>query len=282
MHHIVPLHVTIKHLEKIHGSFEEIFQQMLARHRSEHEEGITLCEDCHNLLHAGKKLNIRTETVEVNLSNWIALPRKLKIPFAQSTKSSEGIGLLALQSLMLLGWYILNGKMVSRIIEIPASEAGKLLGKKYSGSAKWIKRLHEALNDLSKYDVLAGVHPKEDVFEVHIDPAYLDSLSNNPWFLPLEKVPAKNMLALTLRLFLSWQRWHRYNIGLEKLARNHLNVQEKQLSKFAKRLEKVCKITRRTRVKIAEGQARFQLYDKKPVPIHTLRDTLEHAIIDGR
>lgn len=282
LHHVVPLHVTIKYVEKIHKTFDEVFKQMLTRHNHNIEEGVTLCEDCHNLLHSGKKLNIEGERIEVNNFDWIALPRKLNIPFAQSTKCQEGLTLLALQTLMLLGWHILNHRMHSRIIEVSARETGELLGKKYSGSTKWMARLDTALTNLVKFDVIAGIHPKESSFEIHMNPAYLDSLNENPWFLPLEEIRTKNLLALTLKLFLSWQRWRRYSISVEKLARNHLNIQEKQLDKFAKRLEKTCKIIRRVRVKIIDKQARFQFYGRKPVPIHTLRDILEHAIIDGR
>jgi len=275
-HHVVELYHILLGLWKLHGDAAETLKHAMALHDSDMCEAVTLCAKCHTSLHPGRSTATPTRAIHIDL--WTTIPRNLSAPLAhaKTDKRRQAIGLLSLQTLLGIGWYVLNGHMESRIIEFNRRRFAEIIGKKACTSFN--RRFDSALRQLKRVGILLATHRNKNHVEIHISKEYLDLLAKNPWFFPLGQVPTKNMCVLTLRLFLSMQsRKTRYRISLEKI-RKHLGMLDKDNCKTAGRLRKACEAIPWAKFKCSESVCTFTMSKRKAVPIHSLRTMLDDSI----
>jgi len=281
-HHIVAVQKIIHGYWQTYGSNEElIFEEITSDHEKDKFPAKTLCKKCHEKMEPVTAEII--EPKEIAIENWTAMPRKLNIQYSQSTSNRQNntIGLLSLQTLMGIGWYICNGHMENRIILINKNTFAKLLHKKNGTSFE--KSLGQALESLQENNVLSACYipPNKKITEIHISKAYIRMLKDNPWFIPLKEVHGSKMSALTLKIFLSYQSNKKeYKIGIEKLA-GHINITTPRDSAVIRCIKNACSNIPWADVKINDRKiCTFKIKPRKAIPIHTLRsvmlDSLDH------
>lgn len=278
-HHVTELYHIILGLWKLYGNESEVLQHAIDMHAADMCESVTLCNDCHGSVHPGRSVQFQNQEAQIEL--WTTLPRNLNIPLSHSTKDrrKEALGLVSLQTLLGIGWYILNDHMDSRMVEFNRRRFAELLGKRPTDSFN--HSLDRALRRLKQTNMLLASHRRANKVEIHISKDYLELLLRNPWFFPLREVATRNMCVLTLRLFLSTQgRRKTYRIGIAKL-RKHLGMLDRDTYKTIERTQKACKAISWADMGYDKGICTFKLHRRPAVPIHTLRAMLDDAIQKG-
>ena len=279
LHHIVELHFIIMGLWKLYGSEEDVIAHALALHQNDLVDCVTFCDKCHAKRHPGR--SVRKFDPSVRVSNWTVLPRNLSLPFSHSTltHTQSSIGLIGFQVLLAIGWYILNGHIESRMIEIHRRRLAEHLDK--TPGTSFDKSLDETLKTLQRLKILIGHHRKGNNIELHMAPEYLKSIGENPWFIPLDDAKTSNMCVLTLRWFLSFQSNKKtYKIGLEKL-KSHLGITVQNNAMAVRALKKACNNIKWASLNVHQGMCTFSLTKKGATPIFSLRRILTDALEQG-
>jgi len=276
-HHIPELYVTLSALWKLYDDGDAVVEHAKAMHEKDQFSSVTLCKTCHKKKHPGQaayaiaKGTIRTEL-------WIAFPRNLSVPFTLSTviRPKHALGLLAFQTLLGLGWYILNGHLDSRIVEFHSSRFASLLGKKPSSSFK--RGLEEALKTLTRVGILTAYSHSDGMVEVHFSKDYLKALEENPWFISLDDIQTNNMSVLVLRWWLNFQNNRRvYTISLDKL-KSHIGMTIQHPGMAQKTLLKACKGVGWATLSIKNGMCSFTLKNRGAMPVFSLRQILQDSL----
>ena len=281
-HHIIDLYHILLGLYKFYGDWESTFKHAVAMHESDLTEGVTLCSTCHEKRHPGRIISNQDAPDPESVHLWTVTPRTLAAPFSQrQERQPDSICLIDFQLLFATGWYVLNKQCRSRIIQTTSSKLAKLL-KKQNGTS-WRASLTRSAESLRQIGYINAYHidPNKNA-ELHVSHEYLDALNEQPWFFPLEEVPSPNMLALTLKWFLSCvSNRSRYAIGIHKLA-GHLGANDR-MDKFGKRVIEACGPIRWVNCRIDARQiARFTLRKRGAVPVHSMRLLLKEAIKESR
>ncbi|MCK5016625.1 MAG: hypothetical protein KAS32_06065 [Candidatus Peribacteraceae bacterium] len=249
-------------------------------HSNDQCDSATLCDECHKKVHPARKINVKQ--ANVHIASWAAIPRNLTVIAAHSThdKRPEALSLIGYQTLLGLGWYILNGHLDTCIVEFNRRRLARLIGK--NPDVSFNRSLERALKSLCHTGILQASHSKGNDIEVHLSRQYLELLIINPWFFPLHEVPTSRMCVLTLRLLLCMQGIKQtYRIGLKKLC-GHLGILTTQPNKAQKAICSACEYIPWATISIKDGMCSFTLKKRKPVPIFSLRELITDAVRHGR
>jgi len=278
-HHMIDLYHVLLGLWKFYGNEEETFNHAVSYHENDMLEGYSLCLKCHEVRHPGRILS--TSYQPVNKDTWCVIPRMLKLIPNHSTKirRSGTVGLIAYQTLLGIGWHLMNGHVEAKILTIHRRRFAGLIGKKPGKS--FFTSLDDALSQLQVVGVICGHHRQDHSIEIHISKEYLDMLKENPWFVPLNEVKTNSMCVLCLRLWLGMQAGrNNYFIGLDKL-KGHIGITVKQQYWSMKAIRKALKEIHWAKMKIGDS-LHFTFSGRPPSPIRALRtvltDSLEQAI----
>jgi len=279
-HHVVELYHVIFGLWKLYGNQDKIYAHVIAMHDDDHCEAATMCDKCHSGHHPSRK--IPNSDVEVHTDSWTVLPRNLELHLCQSTqdKTPGNLGLIGFQTLLGIGWYILNGHMNSRIITFNRRRFAELIDKNPSSSFN--RSFDTALHDLKTAGVLLTSHRAHNDTELHLNGKYLDLLADNPWFMPLEDVKTSNPCVLMLQWFLGMQSNRaRYRISLQKLT-NHIGIKTCAPQMAVKAIRIACGRIKWAKVCVDKGMCTFSLKRRGSTPVFSLRQILEDSIQKGR
>ena len=275
VHHVVDLYHVLLGLWRLYGDVEAVVLHAIAMHVDDLCEAVTLCKACHEKAHPGKRLSKVDK--EVRVEDWAAMPRHLPGPF--SHVGGPGLTLMGAQVLAAVGWHVLGGRMDSRMVEFRHLQLRRLLGKKKGSS--FHRSLDRALDDLEGLGVLAGHHTGGPEVELHVSPAYLERLSELPWFMSMRDVRASQLTVFALRWFLGLQSGRRsYKIGPAKLAA-HLGLRTTAPAKVERSVRKACEDVPWATADFDGKHFSFRLKRRGAVPIWTLRTTLRDAVREG-
>lgn len=278
VHHIVSLYHILLGLWQLYGTIDVVARHAIAMHENDECDAVTLCKDCHAQVHPGKR--IKNDETEIRIENWAVLPRKLPGPFIHHpTKSTEkGLTLIGVQTLAAMGWYILNGRMRSRIIECNTRSLAALLGK--TPGTSWSRGLRRALQKLEELNVVAGWHIAVSDAEIHVSRDYLDLLWS-PWFVSMKDVHTSKMPVFALRWVLGLHSNKKvFRIGPSKLARRMCLTTQKP-SFVTQCVERCCQDIPWAKCEYDGKNITFYMQKRGAVPIWTLRDTLAESIAEG-
>jgi hypothetical protein len=278
-HHVVDLYSILNGLWKFYGNAEQVYAHAIAMHDNDRCESATLCNACHGKHHVLRVLR-PSKTIRTNI--WTAYPRNLDIQIAQSNlnKIKGSLGLVSFQTLLGIGWYILNGHFESKMITFNRRRFAELIGKKPSTSFN--KSFHQALIDLKFIGVLAESHISGNNVELHLADEYLNMLAENPWFMSLEDVQTSKPCVLALKWFLGVQSNRTlYSISLDKLM-GHIGIRTSAPQMAVQALRMACKHIGWARVRVDKGLCSFVLKKRGSTPIFSLRPCLQDAIEKGR
>jgi hypothetical protein len=205
----------------------------------------------------------------------------MEISICHSTAKPQGsLGLIGLQTLLGIGWYVLTGHMDCRIINIHRRRFAELLGKPPCTSFN--RSLDGALRDLEYLNVITASHRKDNDIELHIAEEYLVALTASPWFMPLNDIKANRVCSLALQWWLGMQSNRKsYKIGLDKLC-NHIGITNKSASQAAKAIRAASEAVPWLKVDIEKGMCRFEINRRGATPIFSLRQILDDSIRHGR
>lgn len=277
-HHLVQLYHIILGLWNFYGDPEEVFRHVVMYHENDMVEGVTLCSTCHKAKHPGRCMTVQAN--QINTDSWCVIPRMLKIdPNHSKVVARKGsLGLIAYQTLLGIGWNVMNGHVESKILTLHRRRFAKLLGK--SAGTSFNLSFDLALQQLQSIEVVDAYHQKDNEVELHISKKYLDLLLENPWFVPLGDIQTNSMCVLCLRLWLGMQtRRHLYSISLEKL-KPHIGMTVKQKSWAISAIKNALKQIPWAKMEVKDS-LQFTLTSRQPTPIRALRailmDSLDQA-----
>jgi hypothetical protein len=213
----------------------------------------------------------------VHIDLWTVIPRNADLPLNHSvSRRPNALGLVGFQTLLGIGWHILNQRLESRIIEFNRRRFAELLGKEPGTSFN--HSLKRAISELHNLDIIIGSHISENSIEIHLAKPYLNKLLENPWFMPLDDIKASQMCVLALRWFLGTQsNRKRYRIGLDKLS-HHIGITTKSPQMAAKAVRKACEKISWASVEIIKGMCSFSIKQRGAIPIFSLRHILEDSL----
>lgn len=276
-HHIPSLMTLIREYYKVTADWQSVKNELINWHTFNMFDPVTLCSKCHSTIHMPtKKLSVDYQKVPAKL--WTAIPRNFNPVFAHSTQNriKGSIGLVAMQTVIGLGWYILNGYLDSRMLTFHRRRFAELLYK--TPGSSFNHSLDEALNELTTIGVIAGKHIKDNNVELHIEKDFLKSLHDNPWFIPIEELETSNMctLALRLRLLCLSKRTY-YSVGIDKL-RDGLHIRTQQKFLVCRAIRKAMKEIKWAKMKVENDMFSFQLQLRGAPPIASLRHRLQDSI----
>lgn len=284
-HHLVPLITTISKTWEVYRDEEELYEHLIAEHKNDRCDNVTLCNNCHEKKHFIKpKKHIKLITPpssKKRIYDWCAIPRNIDIHLFQSkvNKQQGHLGLIGFQTLLGIGWYVINGYLDSRMITFNRRLFAKLLKK--TPSSSFNKSLSEALLDLETIGVLNASVCLNNEVELHLSEDYLQTMSDNPWFVDLNDVLTSKSCVLNLKWFLGLQSdKKKYKISLKKLM-GHIGIQTTSPRMAFRAIRKACKDIKWAKVGMSEGICTFKLKGDRSTPIFSLRDVLSDAIAKG-
>jgi len=274
-HHVVKLSSIIADYINLFGSDEDVLRELKNDHANDQVRGHALCKDCHKGKHKLRTPLTDRETGTI-AGPWCILPHPLGIPLSPSRSNYPpgSIGLIAFQTLLGIGYHLLNGNFDSKMHEINYRRFAELIGKKPCTS--FARLLDSALRDLTLAGVVAGHARKGSTFEIHLDKKYIASLKDHYWFFPLDDVPSPSVVSLALKVILS-QNKRNYRISLEKLCKrvglsfNHPPMARKYVREAVKRIPWAS-------VKIEKDICTFSKRKHGYPPVHTLRQMRDDSI----
>lgn len=278
VHHVVSLYHVLLGLWRLYGDVETVVRHAIAMHADNICEGVTLCDRCHDLVHPGKR--VKEAEADVRIENWTVLPRHLPGPFLHhpSMADKHGMTLLATQTLAAIGWYVLNGRLKSRILEFNSRSLALLLGK--TPGTSWSHGLSRALDTMEQLQMIVGWHMAVSEVEVHISKDYLEALWS-PWFVGMRDIRTSKMPVLALRWVLGLQSNRRvFRIGPKKLA-TWMGLTTQKPSFVVPCVERSCREIPWATCEYDGKNIVFRITRRGAVPIWTLRSTLTDAIREG-
>lgn len=278
-HHVVELYPILNGLWKLYGDAEKVYTHAIAMHDNDRCESATMCNECHAKHHPAKF--IRT-IKEVRTGPWTPLPRNWEFHFWQSTlnRPTGHLGLIGFQTVLGIGWYILNGHLDSRMITFNRRHFAKLLGK--TPSSSFNKSLQEALLDLKHAGILIASHIAGNDVELHISDQYLSMLFENPWFMPFDDIKTSKPCVLLLKWWLGMiSNRTIYRISRDKLI-GHIGINTTASQMAARALRMACKRISWAKIGIDKGVCTFTLKKRGSTPIFSLRACLQDAIQKGK
>jgi hypothetical protein len=278
-HHIILLYHIILGAWNFYGEPEEVFKQIVNGHEDNKYEGITLCSTCHKLLHPGRIF--ADSASQINTDTWCALPRNLKLEFNHSkkVKNPKYMSLLGYQTILGIGWNMMNGQVKDRILTINRRRFAELIGK--TPGTSFNNGFENALHQVQANGVLTAFDISENQVELHLSHDYLNMLEKNPWFVPLSDIYANSLCVLTLRIFLGMQSCRKtYGIGLEKL-KIHLGLAIKQKSRALESIQNAVNQIEWAKLEVKESLW-FAFSSRRPSPIRSLRMILTDCIEQAR
>jgi hypothetical protein len=277
VHHVTKLYHIIDGAWKLFGDWETVVEHVVNLHAIDMADNTTLCSECHDKLH--KRRFASKPVTEQQIALWAALPRRLGCEFIQGTKSPSQpgkIGLRGFQTLIGIGWVIMNDGMHDHVIKFNRRKFARLLEK--SPGTSFNKSLTSALYDLVQCNLVEDFIRLGNEYEVTVTESYHQRLQENPWFLPLEHAATSRMLVLTLCWFLSLQSNSRsYRIGRTKLA-GHLGLQTKSPAWQDKAITAAIAEISWLKLRIDDGIYHFTIKKRGAVPIHSLRAILRDSL----
>lgn len=278
-HHTINMYQIIYSLWKLYGDKDKVYEHAIAMHDNDKCDSVTLCKDCHSKQHAGRSINNTNQTIVTD--SWTTIPRNFNLKFTQSTlnKSKGYLGLIGFQTLLGINWYILNGHLDSRMIVFNRRRFAELIGK--TPSTSFNASLIVALKDLQFLGVLNAFHCSNNNVELHISNNYLDILSENPWFIPLNDIKTNKPCVLALKYFLGLQSNKSiYRIALDKLVR-HIGIHGKTKQMISRAIKTACNHIKWANVNIKKSMCTFTIQRRGGTPIFSLRQSLQDAIQKG-
>jgi hypothetical protein len=280
VHHVVELnHILLGLLKLYGGKAEPAIQHCIQKHYAQEYEGYTYCKSCHQKFHKGRRIQYSKKTV--NKSEWAAMPRLLPGPFLHNSKVAEhsGLTLFASQTLSGIGYLILNGHLSERRVQFRKWNFSKHLGKSYSTSFN--KSLDRALIHLEELNVVKSWLDHKTEIDLRVSKEYLDSMQQNPWFIPLQDIKTSNSITFALRWVLLTQgKKTRYKTHWTKLAKN-LCISTRKVSVVKKAVENAMKQIEWATYRWDGDSFTFTLSKRGSTPIFSLRDALATSIVEG-
>jgi hypothetical protein len=206
---------------------------------------------------------------------WTVAPRVIWSSFLVGTRSKgHGLGLTAFQTLLGLGWYVLNGQFDSeaRMVEFHRRRFAELIGK--TPGTSFNLALEQSLASLTAEGYVLGSAIVGNDVEAHLSPKYIDALRECPWFFPLDWIDASSMTALTLSWHLSHQGGRKsYRIGIGKLA-GKIGLTSLPAHRVASSVKKACDSLKWAKVSLKGSVFEFRMIEMGAVPVHSLRSML--------
>jgi len=276
VHHVVELYHVILGLWKFYGEWEAVFQHTIAMHEDDRCEAITLCDKCHGSLHPGRAVIVQEE--DLHIDEWCAIPRKLDLRFVLGKKGlNRGeIGLLGFQTLLGLGWNIMNGTGGGRIIDFNWRHFAALMDK--TPSISFSNGLDKALVSLTEAKIVDDWAKEKNIVEVHLSKEYAESLKANPWFMPITDAKTSRMTVLVLRWILGFQSSRgKFIIGREKLV-GHMQLTTRTPTFVSRCVKEAVAEIPWASVKEDGDKFRFEFKKRGMTPIHSLRSRLSRNL----
>lgn len=274
-HHVVTLYTCLMGLCNFYGDDEEAYTHALSMHENDRIECVTLCEKCHDKKHPGRRIAHYKDTVKIE--EWTAAPRVMNIPFNHEREMKPNtLNLIAFQTLLGIGWHIMNGHLSSRMMEFNRRRFADMIGKEPGTSFN--RALDSALGQLNDLEIVAGHHCSGNLVEVHLTQKYISELKRNPWFFPLREVVTSRMSVLALKWVLSFinrRRWHK--IGPDKL-RTQLGITTSQPSRLFQVIEESCNEIGWATCEMDGEFYKLGIHFRGSTPINVLRQTLDESI----
>jgi len=276
LHHDPPLSSYIVSKMKLFSNTDEIINEIITLHSNDDCDSVTMCSECHDKNHKVRIQNDTTNNTVVDL--WCVGPSPFNMTLcpARSDSPPGSIGFIAFQSLLGLGYHILNGDVDDRILEISSYRRfAELIGKKPTSS--FANLLDNALTDLKVAGAVNGHARSGSAFEIHIDRKYMLYLRDHYWFFPLSKLPSKSMLSLSIKWILNKQNKPTYALSFDNLCK-HTGLSTKNPSMARKYIKAAMKHIPNTSIRFDNGMCRFRKDMRGPKPVHSLRAILVEAI----
>jgi len=275
VHHMIELYHVILGLWKFYGDIEETFNHAIAYHENDLLEGYSLCVECHKKRHPGR--TPASASKQVNTDTWSVIPRMLKpIPNHSKMERPGTIGLIAYQTILGIGWGLMNGHVENRIYTIHRCRFANLLGKRAGTS--FYASLDEALNQIQSIGIINGHHRHGHEIEIHLSSEYLGMMKENPWFVPMNEIKTNSMCVLCLRLWLGMQCGKaNYFIGLDKL-KPHIGVTTRESYRSLLAIKKAMKQIPWAKMKVEDPSLHFVFSGRPPTPIRALRTILDDCL----
>ena len=276
VHHVTELYHILLGLWKLYGDWDAVFQHALSRHEADLCDNVTLCSGCHDKIHPARHTTKDIEPQQIAL--WCAFPRHLGIEFRQGTKrgQSGSVGLVAFQTLIGIGWFIMNHGADGRIVTFKRNGFARLIGK--APGTSFNKSFKDALHTLTTANVIIGFLCHHDDVEIHLSPDYMKRLEENPWFFPLNEAATSSMMVLTMRWFLTLQSKRKgYRIGRVKLS-GHLGLLTSTPVWMDNAVTKAIKAISWADVSIQDDVYHFIIRQRGATPIYSLRAILRDAL----
>lgn len=279
-HHVVALYSILHGLWKLYGDDpDKMYAHAIAMHDNDKCESSTMCTDCHAKRHPGRNTpRIRP----IYTDDWTAVARNFNLNLFQSVghKPRGHLRLIGFQTLLGIGWYILNGHLESRMLTFNRRRFAELIGK--TPSTSFNSSLTEAVRDLKVAGVLYEYHISGNKVELHPSEEYLNMLAENPWFIPVRDIKTSKPCVLNLKWWLGMQSNRTiYRISLSKLVK-HIGIQTTAPQMAAKALRLACKHIKWAKVVVDKGNCVFTLKKRGSTPIFSLRDRILDAVQKGK
>jgi len=275
VHHIVELYHIVLGLWKLYGKMDATFEHVLAMHEDDRCEGVTLCRRCHKTKHPGRP-TIRAVKKGSRPRPWTVAPRTLWAPFCHAYKGRppNTVGLYDFQTLLGIGWYVLNGHMSERVLCLNSRRFAELIGKRPGTSFN--RSFERAVGVLVRLGFLDGCHTNVSEVELHLGRRYLKALDENPWFFSLDEIKTARMSVLTLRWMLS-THMDVYRATREKLV-ERLGMGVHTPAWVEKTMKESVAHVEGTSLVVKGDVYTFRMARQAPVPVHTLRQVLRDSL----
>jgi hypothetical protein len=170
--------------------------------------------------------------------------------------------------------------MQARIVEFHRRRFAELLDK--NPGTSFNRSLDEAIRELHQMNIIVASHRSDNDIEIHLSKQYLNSLLENPWFIPLDDIKANQMCVLALKWFVGMQSNRKYyKIGFDKLV-NHLGIKTKHYPMAAKAIREACNKISWLSVKIEKRMCSFKISRRGATPIFSLRKILSDSIYHSK
>lgn len=289
VHHVTLLfYICRGALQTFGGNFPKALVHVISLHTNDTIDNITLCEDCHEKLHKKHKRQFSSPD-KVSTDLWCLVPRNLPVkplPRPRKPHDKDAIGFVAFQTLIVIGWFLMNNRVESRILETNSRDLAHLLGKKPGTS--FDKSIVRALQELEEIGIINGFTSRKQTngernrLELHLSNDYLNTIAASPWFFRLKDISSGTGLDLSLKWLLCFDGGKTSVSYSPKALANLLHLTHRRPSETIQAVLAASKgIPWVKAVTGTKKRITFTLKKRGAVPIHSLRtimmDCLDHA-----